>query len=166
MTELTPRLGLPCLSAGQAQKEFYHNEALLRLDVMVANVVEEEPRNTPPATPAAGTSYIVGPAPTGVWLGKANMIAAFDSYGWRFLNVAEGASFWVRSRGVEARWTGGNWTVGALTAERLVIGGDQVVGPRSSAIADPAGGATADAEARAAVGAILSALREHGLIAS
>ena len=32
----TPRLDLPFLSAGQAQKEFTHNEALQTLDLIVA----------------------------------------------------------------------------------------------------------------------------------
>ena len=45
----TPRLSLPFLSVGQAQKEFTHNEALQTLDVLVAGAIEEPPRATPPA---------------------------------------------------------------------------------------------------------------------
>jgi len=45
-----------------------------------------------------------------------------------------------------------------------VIGGEQVIGSRAAAIADPAAGATVDNEARTAIDAILDALREHGLI--
>jgi len=40
----------------------------------------------------------------------------------------------------------------------------QVVGPQGSPVADPSGGSTVDSEARTAIGAILSALRAHGLI--
>ena len=53
-----------------------------------------------------------------------------------------------------ATFIGGSWEYGALT------------GPRQAAIAAPAGGGVVDAEARAALGAILSALRVHGLIAT
>lgn len=49
-------------------------------------------------------------------------------------------------------------------AKVLRIGGSQVVGARGAAVADPAGGATIDAEARTAIAAILSRLEAHGLI--
>lgn len=42
----------------------------------------------------------------------------------------------------------------------------QVVGARAAAIADPAGGTVIDSEARTAVAGMLSAMRQHGLIAS
>jgi hypothetical protein len=41
----------------------------------------------------------------------------------------------------------------------------KVVGARESAIASPSGGANVDPEARAAIAAMLAALRAHGLIA-
>jgi hypothetical protein len=47
----------------------------------------------------------------------------------------------------------------------LVVAGDQVVGARAGAIADPAGGMVIDLMCRAAVTQILNALRGHGLIA-
>lgn len=45
------------------------------------------------------------------------------------------------------------------------VDGVKVVGAQSGAITDPTGGSTVDAEARTAIGSILSALRSHGLIA-
>lgn len=59
---------------------------------------------------------------------------------------------------------GGNFDLEAGGVHR--IGGVQVVGARRPAIGDPSGGTTIDAEARAALTAILGALRTHGLIAS
>ncbi len=47
----------------------------------------------------------------------------------------------------------------------LVVEGDQVVGPRQTAIPDPAGGMTIDVECRASLQLVLTALRAHGLIA-
>jgi phage baseplate assembly protein V len=48
----------------------------------------------------------------------------------------------------------------------LRVAGDQVVGPRGSAVSAPTGGATIDMQARTAINAILSRLQAHGLIAS
>lgn len=70
----------------------------------------------------------------------------------------------IRNTGATAVFTNGAWDVGTVTAARLVVAGDQVVGSRGAAVADPAGGATMDAEARTAIAQILSALRQHGLI--
>lgn len=55
--------------------------------------------------------------------------------------------------------------MGALRVERVLIDEVQVVGARRGAISDPAGGAVVDSEGRTAIIAILSALRQHGLIA-
>lgn len=50
------------------------------------------------------------------------------------------------------------------TADFFKVDGTKVVGNQGAAIANPAGGATIDAEARTAIGLILAALRTHGLI--
>ena len=60
---------------------------------------------------------------------------------------------------------GGAWEPGVVRAREVRINAQKVVGPRQAAIAAPAGGATIDSEGRAAIGAILAALRSHGLIA-
>lgn len=46
------------------------------------------------------------------------------------------------------------------------VNGTQVVGARQAAIGAPTGGTTIDAEARTAIGSILTVLRTHGLIAT
>ena len=46
------------------------------------------------------------------------------------------------------------------------VDGTQVVSNRGAAVADAAGGATIDAEARTALNALLARLRTHGLIAT
>ncbi len=162
----TQRLGLPLPFSGQAGKEATHNEALQALDTLVAAVVEEEATNAPPATPAVGACYLVGVSPTGDWAGKAGHLAAYTANGWRFNAPFEGLTTIIKTTGLAALFRGGSWEVGVVRAESVRVGGQQVVGSRSAAIGNPSGGAVIDSEARAAVGAILEALRAHGLIAS
>jgi hypothetical protein len=160
----TPRLALPFLSAGQAQKEFFHNEALQTLDIVVAAAVEDGPLNTPPAAPAVGACYIVGSTPTDAWVGNSLALAAYSSGGWRFVAPAEGMTVYLKGSAVSASFRAGAWEIGILRGSSVIIGGDQVVGSRAGAIASPAGGTIIDSEARAAVDSILDVLRQHGLI--
>jgi hypothetical protein len=160
----TARLDLPFLSPGQAQKEFFHSEALQTLDILVAAAVEEPPRAAPPAAPAIGASYIVAAAPTDAWAGKAQCIAAFTSGGWRFIAPVEGMAAYVKSIGTAATYRAGAWEIGVLRGSSLAIGGVQVVGSRSAAIASATGGTTVDLQARSTLDMILAAMRQHGLI--
>jgi len=162
----TPRLGLALLSAGQAQKEFFHNEALQTLDILVAAAVEELPRAAPPASPALGAAYIVDSAPTGAWTGKAQNLAAYTTGGWRFIPPMDGVYVFVKSQQLWGGYRAGAWEIGKVRGSNLVLGGVQVVGSQAAAIPNPSGGITADSEARTAVGQILAALRQHGLIAT
>lgn len=164
--EYSQRLALPFIVPGQSQKELFHNEALQVLDTIVAAAVEEGPRNDPPAAPVAGSCFIVGTAPTGEWSGHASALAAFSPAGWRFIRPAEGLQVWMKSTSTWAAYHSAAWELGAMRASQLMIGGQQVVGPRSGAIADAAAGSNVDAEARAAISAILAAMRQHGLIAN
>src|SRR5436190_22094813 len=160
------RLSLPFLSPGQAQKEWYHNEALQTLDLLVAAAVEEAPRNDPPASPMPGACFIVGSSPAGAWQGQNQCIAGFTSGGWRMIAPAEGMTAYVKDSSTWAAYRAGGWEVGALRGVSLVLDGLQVVGSRAAAIPGPTGGSSADAEGRAVIDQILAVLRHHGLIES
>lgn len=160
------RLALPFIAPGQSQKELFHNEALQMIDTIAAAAVEEAPRNDPPVTPVQGNCFIVGAAPTGAWAGKASTLAAFSAAGWRFIEPVDGLQVWVKSTSIWAAYHAGAWELGALRASQLMIGGVKVVGSRSGAVANVTGGTTVDAEARAAIAAMLAAMRGHGLIAT
>ena len=160
----TPRLSLPFLSVGQAQKEFTVNESFQTLDLLVAGAVEELPLAAPPMSPALGACYIVADAATDAWAGRSQCVAGWTSGGWRFVEPVEGLSLFVGSTGTWATFRAGAWEIGRVRGDAVMIGDQQVVGSRAAAIASPAGGATVDSEARVAVDAILGALREHGLI--
>ena len=144
----TPRLALEMLTPGQAQKEFLHNEALQTLDMLVMPAVEETPRASPPTAPVMGSCYIVDSSATEEWVGKAQCIAAFTSGGWRFVAPLAGLSVYVRSIGTWAMFRGEAWELGG------------------AAIASPSAGAIVDAEARSAIDQMLSAMRQHGIIAA
>lgn len=162
----TPRLALPFLSAGQAQKEFTHNEALQTLDVLVGGAVENGPLATPPASPTIGDAYIVDASPTADWAGKAQNVAAYTSGGWRFVEPVDGLSLYVKSQGLWANYRAGTWEFGLIRGSSVIVGGQQVVGSRAAEIVSASGGTTIDTEARAAIDEILAAMRQHGLIES
>ncbi len=73
---------------------------------------------------------------------------------------------WSAADGVFARFDGAAWSRGDVVARRPLIGGVPVVDLQQPQISARSGGATIDGEARAAIGAILAAMRAHGLIAA
>jgi hypothetical protein len=165
MSDTTARFALPLIAAGQAQKELFHNEALARIEALLAPVVEAISQDDPPATPAPGQCWIVGATPNGEWAGAARAIAAWTDGGWRFVAPVIAATVWSRADNLFARFDGSNWIIGEIPAARIMIGGVQVVGKQQSAIPAPSGGAVIDIEARNAVAAIVAVLKSHGLTA-
>jgi len=139
----SPRLGLPMLFPGQAQKEFYINEAHALIDALLHPVVEGT-LSTPPAQPSPGACWIIGSDPTAEWFGHEGKIACHQAGSWLFANPCDGMRIFDRSAGAEKRFNKG-WQSAA-------------------AINPPAGGATVDSEARAAIGELIQALASFGLI--
>lgn len=149
------------------QKEWFHNEALALLDLLVGGSLEGGPIAAPPGSPVLGALYLVAASgATGAFAGNEGKLAGWTEGGWRFVTPVEGLRLTVRSSGVDFHYSDGQWDSGSLRATELVIGGAKVVGSAAAAIAGPAGGATVDAEGRACLAQILTALRGHGLIAT
>ncbi|MBO9712970.1 DUF2793 domain-containing protein [Sphingomonas sp.] len=159
----TDRLALPLLEPGQAQKEMFHNEALVRLDAAVQACAVAGGLDAPPADPAAGQCWIVGASPSGAWSGHAGALACWTLSGWRFVAAAEGMRAWIADPAGFALHSGGEWRFGEAHG-RLIVEGVQVVGPQAAAIGNPSGGSVVDAEARSTIAQILAAMREHGLV--
>ena len=164
MTETSSRFGLPFIMPGQAQKEAYHNEALALVDAALHACVVEGPTDVVPADPAVGECWIVAPDAAGAWSGQAGRLASWTAGGWRFIGPVPGMAVWNVDAGYAMRWTGEAWSSGEWPVSALTIGGQQVVGERLETVASPSGGTTIDAEARAAIDAVIVALRTHGLI--
>ena len=139
----TGRHALPLLVAGQAQKEFFVNEALARIDALLHPVVEGQ-AGTPPASPAIGECWIVAAAASGEWENRGDHLASWDGTQWSFCAPAEGMLVFDRSVG-----------------ERLAFldGWNRPVQP-----VPPVGGSVIDSEARTAIGAIVDLLATLAII--
>lgn len=164
--QMTTRLGLPLLQAGQAQKELSHNAALTLLDLAVQPTVEAVGVDTPPAAADPGACWIVGAAPSGAWSGQAHAIAGWTEGGWRFLPPRAGMRAWSLADGADAQFDGADWAIGTLVGRRLRMRGKTMLDARQPAIAAPANGVVVDTEARAALERILEALQTLGLISA
>jgi hypothetical protein len=165
MSEATARLNLPLMAAGQSQKEVTHNEALLRIDLLVQAVVMSGPQAVPPANPVEGQSWIVGKSPTGIWVGKEDYLVQWTRNGWLAAPPFEGLSVWAVTGSRGWRYVAGRWS-DVLEASSVRIAGKQVIGPQQPPIAIPQGGTNPDLEARAAIVLVINALRTHGLISN
>lgn len=164
MTDISPRFALPFILPGQAQKEVFHNEALTVIDCALNACAEHGNAVDPPENPQLGESWIVGVEATGAWSELADCLATWTEGGWRFVSPVPGMMVWNKASVVWMHWTGESWADGILPASALVIGGDQVVGPRQPDILTPSGGTTIDGEARMTLSAIIATLKSHGLI--
>ncbi len=160
--DTTPRLGLPLLHAAQAQKEWTHNEALLRIDALAGGVLAGGPLDRPPADAPAGSVWRVGADPREEWAGEAGRLAIASPAGWRFVTPPQGFTLPRASDGAPVRRVGDGWEEGALALDSLLLAGRALGG--GAAVADPAGGATVDDQARAAIAALLTTLRAQGLV--
>ena len=141
----TPRFGLPLLFAAQAQKEFFINEAAARTDALLHCAIEGTAA-APPAAPAPGETWLVAPAPTGAWSGRANRIASFQSGEWLFQAPRDGLQVLSRQTGQRFDYRGG-WRKAARPA-------------------NPSGGSTIDSEVRAVLVNLLESLATAGIFAA
>ena len=164
MADKTPRFALPFILPGQAQKELFHNEALVRIDLALHPAVEGAPAADPPADPVEGQCWIVAPPGSGDWEGRDGMLAMWTEGGWRFLEPAAGTLAWNKAASLPLLWDGAQWREGTLACSGLLVNGVQVVGARQAGVPSPSGGTIIDEEARAAINGLTAALMSHGLI--
>ncbi len=163
MPETSARFALPFIVPGQAQKELFHNEAVAAIDSILHAAVETGPAADPPSDPEPGESWIVASGAGAAWSGKSASIATWTGGGWRFVPPVAGMLVWNKQSALWMRWTGSQWSEGTIPASSLVIGGQPVVGPRLPEVPNPSGGTIIDAEARAAIAALIATLKSHGL---
>ena len=115
MPDISARLSLPYLMPSQAQKHVTHNEALLRLDLLVQLTVEDYSANTPPALPEDGQIWGLGAAPSGAWAGHPDELAAWVDGNWYFVEPVAGWRAANAGTGEVRVWNGTGWTPQDLT---------------------------------------------------
>jgi len=139
----TPVLGLPLLITGQAQKEFFINQALCLLDANATRTVVAS-RTIPPANPVEGSCFRVL-APAGeAWNGQDDSLAMLIGAAWHFIVPLDGMQVFDQEAGQVLTFRSG-WV-------------------RAPALAEPSGGSVVDIEARVAIGALIQALRTIGVL--
>jgi hypothetical protein len=144
-TSLTPRYALPLLFSGQAQKEFYVNEAHALTDALLHAACEGEAAD-PPSTPSEGEAWLVAAGAAGEWAGQDGKLASRQSGNWLFVTPADGMRLFDKS-----------------SAQMLLFLG---AWKRPAAPVEPSGGAVVDTEARAALADLVTALVEAGIFPS
>lgn len=164
-TTNSDRFAFPFLQAGQAQKELTHNEALALIDILMHAQVESMTVASPPGGATAGQCWVVASGGTGAWAGQDGKLACLTTGGWRFVAPRNGLHVLNASDGNGYVHNGTIWQAAQVRTNAVYISGNQIITTRQSAISDPTGGATTDSQARTAISSILTALRNHGLIA-
>lgn len=100
---------MPYILASQNDKHVSCNTSLDILDNIVQLSVGSRTISAPMSAPLLGDCWIVGPAPTGDWLGHANDIACWSAVGWLFMTPEPGWRAWVLAEALEVVFTSGGW---------------------------------------------------------
>ncbi len=138
----SPRYGLPFLFPGQAQKEFFVNDALARVDAIMHPVVESQ-ESTRPVSPNDGQCWIVATNANGDWSDKAGKLAVNSASRWTYISPTEGMIVFDRSMKQYLVYDSG-WSAVSMPSE-------------------PNGGTTIDTEARTAISELTQALKDFGI---
>lgn len=139
----TARFSLPMLFAGQAQKEFFVNEAHALTDILLHACVEGESA-FPPAEPREGECWIVGASASGSWHGHDGEIAGYQAGNWLFIKPAAGMQIHDNAASQNLFYSNG-WQ-------------------RVPAMSPVEGGTTIDLEARNTIGRLIEALQTAKLL--
>ncbi len=139
----TSNYSLPLLFSGQAQKEFFANEAFSLIDSLLPKTVLGV-QDTPPTTPSTGDVYVVG-AGSDEWIGQDNGLAIFLNNSWHFVPATPGMMVFNQDTNQIMLFSSA-W---ASAAEPIL----------------PQGGSVVDAEARIMLAEIVDVLKAVGILA-
>ena len=142
-TSASPRHALPFLFVGQAQKEFFVNQAHALADMLLHPAILGE-ASSPPASPVVGECWLVGASPTGDWAGRQGHLACRQANAWLFAPAREGMTVLDQSNGQVRRYVDGAWAA-------------------ATTVAAPTDGAVVDTEARTAINGLIAALIAAGI---
>ncbi len=75
MSDATASFALPLIAPGHAQKELFHNAALVRLGALLQLSVVAISVDDPPSAPLAGQCWVLGEQSTNTWAGQPRALA-------------------------------------------------------------------------------------------
>lgn len=131
------------MPAGQAQKEFFVNQALTILDSLQSGTVIAS-QAAPPSDPVDGESYRVTAPAADAWEGCEDHLALRIAGDWHFIPPREGLRVFDSAADRSLFFREG-WQ-------------------SATAAVPPANGTVIDIEARAAIDQLISALRNAGIL--
>jgi hypothetical protein len=120
--DATPRLSLPFVAAGQAQKHITVNEALGKLDGLVQLAVQSRTTAAQPASPADGAMHILPSGATGAVVVRQGRRPAGPLHAdgvWETLTPSAGWLAWIIDEGLALIHDGENWTPLSSTFKNL-----------------------------------------------
>jgi len=132
------------MPAGQAHKELFHNEALVRIDFLVHPTVQAIETDPTTIVPLPGQAWLVGPGATNDWLDHDDQIAGWTGNGWLFIAPVALMRIYIESTDNFAVYRG-SWQL-------------------TDAVARPEAGAVIDNEARIAIDSIMAVLETQGIL--
>lgn len=138
--EITPRLTLPLVAAGQMQKHVTLNETLTRLDALAQASAVSRSQSSPPFEAEVGSAWLLPEGASGAWSAfEPGDLVRLDLDGWSAVSVTEGLRLWIADEGRLVIRHGDGWAplgdvLGAVRGlERLSLGTDADDGPALSA---------------------------------
>lgn len=144
-SSVTPVAGLPLLVPGQAQKEFFLNQAFSILDALCPQAVIAS-QSAPPSVVADSACFRITSPASEDWAGKEDHLAIGIGGDWHFVGPREGMHLFDSDAG--------HWLVfrsGWRAAAAPVI---------------TQGGSVIDTEARTALAQLIGALHHLGVLAT
>ncbi|MDN3647075.1 DUF2793 domain-containing protein [Pontixanthobacter aestiaquae] len=141
-TDTSGRFQLPFLFAGQAQKEFFVNEAHALTDMLLHTTILGELAG-PPSESVDGDIWLVASGAIGEWACHDGDLAGRQAGLWKFITPRDGMRIFDSSIGQFALHSGG-WV-------------------RAAPPTIPATGQTVDSELRDAFDQLIEALRNAGI---
>lgn len=139
----TSAIGLPLLVPGQAQKEFFVNQAMCLIDALFMRIVKAS-QPAPPASPDDGECFRITAPATGVWSGRTDRLAVRIGGDWHYIEPSEGMQLFDQTTG-QALVFRSQW-LSAITP------------------ALPEGGLVIDVEAREAISGLLQVMQTAGIL--
>ncbi|HWA21133.1 MAG TPA: DUF2793 domain-containing protein, partial [Caulobacterales bacterium] len=111
MSDTSSNLGLPFVTAAQAQKHVTVNESLLRLDALTQCSIVSRATTAQPASPADGNVYVLPAGKTGAqWSLMANNSLAYYRDGiWEQIAPKEGWTLYARDEDQHVVFNGVSW---------------------------------------------------------